>query len=311
MEFIQNRVNEIRETRKTNPNKFFSRAQPDSVFRSQQLWTVEFTETKTKSDKTIEKIITNSSIPEIVAKQVKNAWELVFTSKTKQTSQYHKVFDSKKFKQIAKKITAKDEELIKEITENEILEVLNKLRNNTAPGPDNIPNDFLKVMSKAEPFRKVILKQMNACMHQKITPKQWKKSNIYTIYKKQNPNNPLNYRPIALLSATNKIYSSLITKRLSDFLEDNNCLSEMQGGFRRDRPTFAKMWTLKNIIEHAKINEKELHVCYLDIQKAYDSVEYWALDLILKKYGFSKHFRHIISNICENTSCNITIWTFR
>ena len=60
-----------------------------------------------------------------------------------------------------------------------------------------------------------------------------KKINIYTIYKKQNPNNPLNYRPIALLSTTYKIYSSLITKRLSDFLEDNHCLSEMQGGFKK------------------------------------------------------------------------------
>ena len=33
---------------------------------------------------------------------------------------------------------------------------------------------------------------------------------------------------------------------------------------------------------------------YIDIQKAYDSVEYWALELVLEKYGFSEHFRDII-----------------
>jgi hypothetical protein len=108
LKFIQERVNEIRGTRKTDPNKFFSKAQPDSVFRSQQLWAVEFEETKTMPDKTKEKIITTSSIPEVVAKQVKLAWETVFTSRTKQTSKYHKAFDTKKFKQIAQKITAKD-----------------------------------------------------------------------------------------------------------------------------------------------------------------------------------------------------------
>ena len=81
----------------------------------------------------------------------------------------------------------------------------------------------------------------------------------------------------------------------------------MQGGFRRDRPTFAKIWTLKNIIEHANQNNEKLHVCYIDIQKAYDSVEYWTLDAILQKYGFSKQFRNIINNLCINSKCNVIL----
>ena len=64
-------------------------------------------------------------------------------------------------------------------------------------------------------------------------------------------------------------------------MEEKNTFSNIQGGFRRDRPTFAKIWTLRNIIEHSIMNDKELHLCYIDIQKVYDSVEYWALDLIL------------------------------
>ena len=40
---------------------------------------------------------------------------------------------------------------------------------------------------------------------------------------------------------------------------ENNCFSKMQGGFRRDRPTFAKMWSLRNVLEHSKLNVKELH----------------------------------------------------
>ena len=78
----------------------------------------------------------------------------------------------------------------------------------------------------------------------------WKKSSIYTIYKKGNPNNPLIYRQIALLCTTYKLYSTIITKRLSDFMENNNYFSKMQGGFRRDRPTFAKMWTLRKRTSH-------------------------------------------------------------
>src|SRR5271163_5216563 len=51
------------------------------------------------------------------------------------------------------------------------------------------------------------------------------------IYKKENPNNSLNYRFIALICTTYKIYSSLITKRLSDFMEEKNAFSNITRGF--------------------------------------------------------------------------------
>ncbi|KAE9412401.1 hypothetical protein Angca_005540, partial [Angiostrongylus cantonensis] len=114
-------------------------------------------------------------------------------------------------------------------------------------------------------------------------------------------------RPIALLCTTYKLYSTIITKRLSNFMETNECFSKMQGGFRKDRPTFTKIWTLRNIIEHAKLENKNIHVCYIDIQKAYDSVEHWALNRVLKEYGFSKDFREIIKSICKETTCNVIL----
>src|SRR5271163_5216861 len=55
------------------------------------------------------------------------------------------------------------------------------------------------------------------------------------------------------------------------------------------------------------MNDKEFHLCYIDIQKVYDSVEYWALDLILEKYNFNKNFRDIIHDICSNTTCNVIL----
>ena len=90
-------------------------------------------------------------------------------------------------------------------------------------------------------------------------------------------------------------------------MERKEAFSSIQGGFRRDRSTFAKIWTLRNIIEFLIINNKELHMCYIDIQKAYDSVEYWALDIILEKYGFSSKFISIIQDICINAIYNVIL----
>ena len=53
------------------------------------------------------------------------------------------------------------------------------------------------------------------------------------------------------------------------------------------------------------MNNNKIHMCYIDIQKTYNSVKYWVLDLILEKYDFNKFFRDIIHDICENTTYNV------
>ncbi|HYJ01232.1 MAG TPA: reverse transcriptase family protein, partial [Nitrososphaeraceae archaeon] len=300
--FITQRVEEIRDKRINNPTEFFKKAQPDNMFNSQQLWTVEYEITKNNK----RKIITTSNA-EIVKKKVKEAWETVFLSGKRKSSDDHTVFHTKKFKEVRKKIKGKDQTLVQLITMNELDTTIKNLSNNTSPGPDRIPNEIIKIFSRNKKFKKILLKILNTSLVQKKTPGAWKSSHIFTVYKKKNPNNPLNYRPIALLNTTYKIYSSIITSRLSEFMENNNCFSNMQGGFRRDRPTYAKIWGLKNIIEHSIRENRELHVTYIDIQKAYDSVEFWALELVLEKYGFNTHFIDIISDICRGTTCNVIL----
>lgn len=56
------------------------------------------------------------------------------------------------------------------------------------------------------------------------------------------------------------------------------------------------MWTIINIIKDAKINKKPLHVCYVDVKKAYDSVEHWGINKILTAYGFDKEFVKLIGD---------------
>src|ERR1700728_2494213 len=91
-EFFQKRVDEIKVSRCDNPGKFFARAQPDSVFRNQQLWTVEYNEHKTLLSGEVKEIKVNSSIPTIVSAEVRKAWETIFSTKKKLQSEFHDVF---------------------------------------------------------------------------------------------------------------------------------------------------------------------------------------------------------------------------
>jgi Reverse transcriptase (RNA-dependent DNA polymerase) len=88
-------------------------------------------------------------------------------------------------------------------------------------------------------------------------------------------------------------------------MEKNNAFSSMQGGFRIGKTTYTKVWTLSQIIEHAKINKNGLHVCYIDVKKAYDSVKHWGLRRVLVKYGLNPIFVKLIDNICLNNECSI------
>ena len=166
-------MNEIQSQRINNPSRFFARAQPDSVFTSQQLWTVDY-QTIKDTEEGIEIITTTTSIPSTVASKVKEAWETVFTSKKHQSSWEHEVFKTKSFKSIRNKIKNKDTTLTQETTILELNQIIKKLSSNTATGPDNIPNEIIKILFEVEQFQQVLLKIINTCIYKKRIPKQWK-----------------------------------------------------------------------------------------------------------------------------------------
>ena len=89
-----------------------------------------------------------------------------------------------------------------------------------------------------------------------------------------------NYRPISLLSIFDKIIEKLMHKRLYNFLEDNNILYEKQYGFRKKNST---IFSLIEITEKIKESiDKNKYGCgiFIDLRKAFDTVNH---DILLKK----------------------------
>ena len=63
----------------------------------------------------------------------------------------------------------------------------------------------------------------------------WTKGIINPIFKGGELSDPLNYRPITLLSVPCKIYTDILNRRLTQWLENNNILYDGQNGFRKAR----------------------------------------------------------------------------
>ena len=196
------------------------------------------------------------------------------------------------------------------ISEKELQDAIIHLRNFTAPGEDNIPPELYEAIWQNNKTRTVLIECYNNCLETKTIPQNWKMANIFLIPKKKNPIDLDNYRPISLLNAQYKIFTQILTVRLSKFLEQNNFISELQQGSRKKCSTLNHINSLINIYRDRKESNKNGHaknicVTYLDIKKAFDSIETSVIDKTLEFYDVPIQFRKMLLGIYRDNKAKV------
>ena len=89
-----------------------------------------------------------------------------------------------------------------------------------------------------------------------------------------------NYRPISLLSNINKLIEKIVFKRLSNFLEMNKCIYELQFGFRKKHSTSHALLDLTEEVRNALDNSESSAGVFIDLQRAFDTVDH---NILIKK----------------------------
>ena len=235
---------------------------------------------------------------EDVKKATQHFWQEIFSSRSDK-SDLTPPWLSEKIS------TVPSNEIIETIAIEEIVEAIKSCANNKGSGPDEIVYEMLKHLPMSAIH--IISNLFNKCLKLSHIPNNWNQSTLFPIFKKGNPKMLSNYRPICLLPALYKVFSKILTKRLSNFVENNNLLHGEQSGFRPGHETFSNIHSLLRIIEHAKSKNRELHFLYIDITKAYDSVEHWAIEQALEAHNIHPTFIKLVKNILiNNSACMIT-----
>ena len=172
--------------------------------------------------------------------------------------------------------------IIGNITHNEILEIINKL-DNKCSGPHSIPNNLLKITADLiiEPLHKIISNSFNSGKF----PDPLKISKVIPIHKGNSSEEVNNYRPISLLSIFDKIIEKLVHKRLYNFLEQNNILYHNQFGFRKNNSTTYALLQITEKIKETIENRKFGCGIFIDLRKAFDTVNHTILLKKLEHYG--------------------------
>jgi hypothetical protein len=116
--------------------------------------------------------------------------------------------------------------------------------------------------------------------------KEWSVTPLIRLYKNKGDKKTCdNCRGIALLNAKSKIFSRIILNRIQDLIDCQ--LLEIQSGFRSNRSTIDQIFALKMTMERRREFNKPLFMCFIDIAKAYDSINCEVLWKVCLSYGIS------------------------
>ena len=112
-----------------------------------------------------------------------------------------------------------------------------------------------------------------------------KLAKVIPMFKKGCPLTASNYRPISLLSVFSKITEKVMYERLYKFLEKHETLYNLQFGFRASHSINHALVSLTEAIKNSLDNRKFGCGIFIDLQKAFDTVNHTILLLKLEHYG--------------------------
>ena len=180
----------------------------------------------------------------------------------------------------------------------EVMKLLNQMDPKKSVGPNSIPTDILKLIATeiSHPLSKII----NLSFTTGIFPDCLKMSEIIPIHKKNSQLECSNYRPISLISNLSKLFEKTIYSRLYGFLTEFKCLHNLQFGFRAKHSTIHTLIKLTNEIQTAIDNNNFACGVFIDLQKAFDTVNHTILLQKLEYYGArgvtNKWFKSYLTN---------------
>ena len=171
--------------------------------------------------------------------------------------------------------------LLSPVCEQEVKTELEHLDPSKSCGYDNIMPRVVKQLASelSEPLSHII----NLTLTTGKIPADLKTSIIIPVYKTGDKCEFKNYRPISSLPCFSKILEKMLYKRLLNYLSKISVLSDHQYGFRKNLSTNFALIDLIDRITSAIDNKEFVVGVFLDLSKAFDTVNH---NLLLQKLEF-------------------------
>ena len=173
--------------------------------------------------------------------------------------------------------------LLYKISQDEIKNAIKNLKNSNSSGDDEITSSFVKL--SAPVLIPALHMIFNLSLTSGVYPHKLKIAKVVPIHKKGDSTSMNNYRPISILSTINKIFEKILHARLTKYIDDFNILYKYQFGFRKNHSTELALIEIVDQIRMSLDNGNMTCGIFIDLSKAFDTVNHEILIDKLNHYG--------------------------
>ena len=176
--------------------------------------------------------------------------------------------------------------------------------NGKQPGPDNAPNELLKILP--ETALDTLHDIITMLWITGTTPKNWKHSTTVELEKPgKDTTHPKNYRPVGLVQTLYKVWTETVTQTLAAHAETHNILSSLQEGFRREKNTTRQITNVIQALEDAKHHNKNLYALYVDFSSAFNTTDHLKQLQIMEDLGFPQDAIRVVDSIYTDVTTQV------
>jgi hypothetical protein len=166
---------------------------------------------------------------------------------------------------------------VRRIQESEVKKALKRMKGGKAMGPDGIPIEVWRGFGDIAIVW--LTKLFNLIFRTNKMPEEWKQSILVTILKnKGDVQSCTNYRGIKPMGHTIKLWERVIEHRLRQMTS----VTKKLFGFMPERSTTKAIFLLRQLMERYKEKKKDLHMMFIDLEKAYNKT---GADAVYKLWG--------------------------
>ena len=165
-----------------------------------------------------------------------------------------------------------EHELVADVDTPTLIKLVKFLKRGKAPGPDNTPNEVLRLGTTTSLFHH-LAKLFTSSIQLGYIPTAWKIATLPMLLKPDKlPSLTTSYRPISLISSIMKLFERVIEQRLRSHSEHIGFINKHQSGFRRAKSTDDHLFRLSQSIMESFNRGEHVVAAFLDVEKAFDNV---------------------------------------
>lgn len=198
---------------------------------------------------------------------------------------------------------------LREVGQTVVLKAIHDLNTTYSKDIYNLDTAFLKKYSSilAQPLTHLI----NISIKSGQFPDGWKTAQVIPLLKSGDAEIISNYRPISLLPVFSKVLEKIVSEQLMHHLETNHYLHPLQFGFRHNHSTESATCLLTENIKHSLNKGHVVGAVFLDLKKAFDTVNHDILISKPSKFNLSKQSLSWFDSYLKGREQCVTIHSVR